>query len=154
MPTRIPALLFLVALPALAEEPAGVEGVIDEARARCAAFEGGTLTVTDTAIVATDLTGDGTRDAVVDGRGLRCSSAVSLFCGGTGGCEIALVAEGTVTPLLAKGWRVVDWAGDRIVLLQVHGSECGGTNLRRCYEALVWSEGAFRTVNESRAGPD
>jgi hypothetical protein len=147
MPTRTLAVLAaLTALTALAGEPAGVQGVIEEARARCQAFEGGTLTVADAAIVPTDLTGDGAPDAVVDGQGLRCSSSASLFCGGTGGCEIALVAEGTVTPRLAKGWRVVDWAGDRIVLLQVHGSACGGTNLRRCYEALVWSEGAFRSL--------
>ena len=120
------------------------DAVIDEADQQCRAFEQGVFHTTDEALVRIDLSGDGEPDALVDGHGFRCSSG-NLYCG-TGGCPLTLLVDGTRTDLLAKAWRVLDWGSHRVLLLQVHGSGCGGTNLRTCMEAVVWSEGAFQSV--------
>lgn len=134
---------FWLPMPALAAETA--EPIIAQARADCRSFENGTLTLGENAIVQADLTGDGLPEEIVDSREFTCSSAASLFCG-TGGCTVTVVAEGVARAFLAKAWRIVDWNGQPILLLAVHGSDCGGTNLRRCYEAVVWSEGRFRSL--------
>ena len=120
------------------------DAVIDEADQQCQSFEQGVFHTTDDVLTRIDLSRDGTPDALVDGHGFRCSSG-NLYCG-TGGCPLTLLVDGTRTDLLAKAWRVVDWGNHSVLLLQVHGSGCGGTNLRTCIEALVWSEGAFRSV--------
>lgn len=128
-----------------AQDP--VEKVIERAREECRGFRNGSLTVADGAVTRVDVTGDGQADAVVDARFFRCSSAASLFCG-TGGCAITVIADGSTTGFLAKGWRIIPWARHRVLLLEVHGSRCGGTNLRSCFQALNWSEGAFRSLGE------
>lgn len=137
------ALVFLsLAFPAMASDQAAA--VIDQARADCAAFENGTLSVPEGAIVTTDLSGDGQPDTLIDTSKISCSSAASLYCG-TGGCSVFVIIGDAVTNLLVKGWQIVDWEGDRILVTAVHGYECGGTNLRHCYRAYVWNEGALRT---------
>lgn len=131
--------LALVSGNALADDQATVlDPVIDALRQECAAFESGVLTVPDDAIQQTDLTGDG-RGWVLDYGKVDCSSMASLSCG-TGGCGLALVVDDHVTERLTKGWQVVDMPPYRVVLTQVHGSLCGGTNLTPCFEALVWDE--------------
>ena len=84
------AALWLPA-PVLATEPA--EDVIEQARADCRAFENGTLTLGENAIVQADLTGDGEPEEIIDSRQFTCSSAASLFCG-TGGCTVTVVVDG------------------------------------------------------------
>lgn len=136
-------LIFMAfAVPAHGGEQA--TEVIDQARADCAAFEGGILTVPEEAIITTDLSGDGHPDTLIDTRLISCSSAASLYCG-TGGCSLFVIVGDSVTNLLVKGWRIVDWDEDRILLTAVHGYECGGTNLRWCYRAYVWSDGMLST---------
>ncbi len=127
-----------------AQETAAQDAVIDEARAQCQAFEDGTFTTTDDVLAQIDLSRDGRPDTLVDGHGFRCTSG-NLYCG-TGGCPLTVLVDGSRTDLLARGWRVVDWGTLSVLLLDVHGVGCGGTNLRPCVEALVWSEGAFRSV--------
>lgn len=117
--------------------PAPVEARLAEARSDCAAFENGTLTLERDALTRTDLTGDGTADLVVDLGRLTCSSAPSLYCG-TGGCTTLFVVGDTVTERLSKGWDVARFGPLTVLLTQRHGSDCGGTNLRPCVEALVW----------------
>jgi hypothetical protein len=144
----LPAALLTLILPALSAA-AGEAEILAAGRAACAGFEGGTFSLAPDAVARTDLDGDGAADTVIDEQGFRCSTAAALYCG-TGGCRVHFLVGDSVQSRLAKGWTVTDWAGDRIVLLQVHGTECGGTNLRRCYEALVWSEGAFRSLRDGR----
>jgi len=143
--TLVIAVVAALWLPTAALASETVEGVIAQARADCRSFENGTLTVAENAIVQADLTGDGRPEEIVDSREFTCSSAASLFCG-TGGCTVTVVAEGVARTFLAKAWRIVDWGSQPILLLAVHGSDCGGTNLRRCFEAVVWSEGGFRSL--------
>lgn len=133
-----------------AQDPAGqnpVDKVIERARGECRGFENGMLTVAEGTVTRVDVTGNGQADTVIDARFFRCSSAASLFCG-TGGCAISVIADGSTTEFLAKGWRLIPWAPRRILLLEVHGSRCGGTNLRSCFQALSWSEGAFRSLSD------
>jgi hypothetical protein len=57
----------------------------------------------------------------------------------------AIVGDRTFS-WLVKGWKVAEWASDRVLLMQVHGANCGGTNLRRCYEAVVWADDRLASV--------
>ncbi|WP_420402744.1 hypothetical protein [Nisaea sp.] len=124
----------------------GTDAVVEAVQAECAAIDGGLLTLEADAIQRLDLTGDGRPDEVIDGRDLSCSSSRTLFCGGTGGCRLFLVVGESVTEEMSKGWKLVRLGHLPVLLLQVHGSRCGGTNLRSCVKALVWSEGAFRAI--------
>ena len=129
--------------------PAALQAEIDTARADCAAFEDGTLEVPWGATTRTDLTGDGAMDLVLDLGQLRCSSAASLYCG-TGGCSVLFAVGDTVTRRLSKGWSVERMGPLTVVLNQRHGNDCGGTNLRPCVEAMVWSpeENRFSSLAE------
>lgn len=133
-----------LALPASASEP--VDAVIDKAQQDCRSFENGVFAMTDRAVSLVDLTGDGKAEKIIDARQFSCSSAASLFCG-TGGCMLTVIAEGKPTEFLAKGWKVIQWDRQAILLLAVHGSACGGTNLRLCFKAVVWSEDGFRSLD-------
>lgn len=147
--TKLPISLFVTCTLATAGAGASDTGdaIIQQARQDCQSFENGVLEITDNPISRVDLTGDGQPDELVDSRAFSCSSAASLFCG-TGGCSLTAIVGGSTTEFQAKGWRIVDWDRQPILLLAVHGSECGGTNLRRCYNAMVWSESAFRSVGQ------
>ena len=138
------ALLLTVVAPSWASE--AIDRVVDQARQDCSDFEDGVLQTTDELLTLIDVTGDGEPDEVVDAHGFHCTTG-SLFCG-TGGCPLTVIVDNTPTEFLAKAWTVIEWGEQPILLLEVHGSECGGTNLRTCFEAVVWSEDGFRTVNQ------
>ncbi|WP_299749552.1 hypothetical protein [uncultured Tateyamaria sp.] len=123
-----------------------VSDVLEGVRTDCASIENGQLTVQDGAVRQVDLTGDGVPDDIVELRLLSCSTAASLFCG-TGGCGIAVIVDQRRFDFLVKAWEIVPFGQDIVLLFNVHGAECGGSNLRRCYEAKVWSEGDFRSVS-------
>jgi len=147
----VASVLSVLAVTARADLPdrATIAETLAAGRAACAAVEGGTFSLAPDAVSETDLSGDGTSDTVIDEAGFRCSSAVSLYCG-TGGCMVhVFVYEERVQSRVAKGWKVIDWPPLRVLLLALHGTECGGTNLRGCVEALVWSDGALHSF---RAG--
>jgi hypothetical protein len=133
---------LLLAAPTAVASP--VDDVLEEARENCARFEDGTFEPRD-AVQPVDLTGDGVPEMVVDESRFSCSSAASMYCG-TGGCMVRAIVGDQTFSWLAKGWTVVDWAGDQILLMQIHGANCGGTNLRRCYEAVVWTDDHFASV--------
>jgi hypothetical protein len=143
------AFAITLSAPAVAE-PSGVEAAMAEASALCQGFENGVFSVEGEAVIEVDLTGDGTPDALIDQSTFRCSSSAgSMWCG-TGGCGLKVIADGVTEDLLVKDWQVIDWHDRKILLTAIHGAECGGTNLRWCYEALVWSEGGLRSVSPSR----
>lgn len=133
--------VLLAAVPAAAEEfPAPVQAEIDQARADCESFEGGDFSMAAEAVQQIDLTGDFTPDWVVDETHMSCSSLASLYCG-TGGCGLSLIVGDIVTERLSKGWMIVDFYQLKAILLDVHGSLCGGINPTPCLEALVWDFG-------------
>ncbi len=141
----VATLVLALALPGPSFAADAAEAVIEAARGECRSLEKGVLEVQDGAVTRIDVSGDGKPDAIVDSSKFACSSAASFFCG-TGGCAVTIIVDGQATDFLAKGWKVVDWNGAPVVLLAVHGNACGGTNLRRCVIAYVWSEDAFRSV--------
>ncbi|MBL9059847.1 MAG: hypothetical protein JNK88_07475, partial [Mangrovicoccus sp.] len=137
------ALGLVAAQPAHADESIVVETEIPPAfaqilasrNAECAGFENGALTVNEGAIIRTDLDGDGTADWVLDETRLACSTAASLMCG-TGGCTVNFLIGDVLTARLAKGWEVVPFPPMTVLLVQIHGVNCGGTNLNACVEAM------------------
>lgn len=145
---RIARVLVLALVPVLAgaaERPPAVEAILADGAAACAGVEDGTFALAEDAVAHVDLTGDGQPDWVVAERGFRCSTSAALYCG-TGGCMVHFVVGSSVDARIAKGWTRIDWPPATVILLELHGTECGGTNLRRCVEAITWSEGAFRSI--------
>lgn len=127
--------------------PAPLAARIDEAREACSDFEGGTLSVGWGAVRRVDLDGDLRPDWALDESAFACSSAASLFCG-TGGCRTHLLVGEALASFLNRGWEVVTFGRERVVLFDVHGSDCGGINPTPCVEAVVWDGEAavWRTV--------
>lgn len=119
--------------------------VIEQARQACTAYNGGQFATGAGAITEVDLTGDGAAEVIVDESSYSCSTAASMYCG-TGGCLVRIITGGQITKRLAKGWRLIEWGSDRIMLLALHGTECGGSGVDRCYEALIWSGDRFLSV--------
>ncbi len=135
-----------MAVATMAAAETAEQKVMEQARKDCSSFENGVLTTTRKAIPRIDLTGDGVPDTIIDAHEFRCSTAASMYCG-TGGCSLWVIVGDKSYAYLAKGWKVVEWANLKVLLLEVHGSECGGTNLRKCVRAEVWSEGGFYSVS-------
>lgn len=135
-----------LALPATAGSTSeAVKRLVEQASQACAAYNGGEFAAGAGAIAEVDLTGDGEADVIVDESAYGCSTAASLYCG-SGGCLVRIIANGQTTERLAEGWRLIEWGDDRIVLLALHGTQCGGVGADRCYEALVWSGDRFLSV--------
>ncbi|NVK42508.1 MAG: hypothetical protein HWE39_14805 [Oceanospirillaceae bacterium] len=123
--------------------------LIDQARQQCSTLNGGELGFQPGTIRLIDLNGDGVDDEIIDESTYTCTSSQTLFCG-TGGCGLKVIVGDRILERLAKQWQTLDWDGDRILLLQLHGAECGGSGLERCYEAISWGDGDFRTVRPPR----
>ncbi|MEZ5911744.1 MAG: hypothetical protein R3D84_05495 [Paracoccaceae bacterium] len=143
---RLPFLVFfcltLVLKPAFAETE--TDRILTEAAAACTDFENGTFAAGD-AVTSVDLTGDDQPDTVIDSAKFTCSSAATMYCG-TGGCSLYAVVGDQRYEWQALGWKLVDWAPDRILLIGRDGGWCGGAGFERCFEALNWSEGRFLTA--------
>lgn len=140
----IAVLLVHTAIPATAETPAAIQDLLDRAAADCAGFENGTLHIGKDALARIDL-GTAEPGWALDTLHLSCSSAASLFCG-TGGCTVRFAAGPHSTDVLSKGWAVVDFGDRRVVVSQVHGANCGGTNLNFCALAVTLDDEGFQSV--------
>ena len=144
---KIHAIVFaalMLAFPAMASEfSAAARTLIVKAENDCK-FEQGVFGVRPSAISRHDLNGDGKPDEIVDTAKFSCSTAASLW-GGSGGTYLYGVVNGKSTEFLAHGWRLADVGGQKVLLLSVHHSECGG-GTGSCYRAYVWSDGEFRTT--------
>ncbi|MEM9395073.1 MAG: hypothetical protein AAGA38_14530 [Pseudomonadota bacterium] len=150
MLTAFTLLIFsATALLAQGDWPAPISDAIAQAKADCAGFESGELDVPWGAVTRTDVSGDGQVDHVLDFGKLICSSMASMYCG-TGGCSVRFVVGDKVTERLSKGWSVERLGPMTVLLNQIHGSNCGGTNLNPCVEAMVWDaeEERFFTLSE------
>lgn len=147
----LPMTVLMLAAQAHADDlPGPVRAAVDQAKAECTAFENGELALEEGALVQVDLTGNGVLDWVVDTLHMQCSSAASLFCG-TGGCQLNLIVAEITTDAQSKGWDVIDFGPNRVVLMDVHGSMCDGINPTPCVAALSWDPEAlqFRSITAS-----
>ena len=126
--------------PALAEKLAAAEK-------SCSEFDNGTFSVAFGAVKRTDLDGDLQPDWALDEAGFACSSAASLFCG-TGGCMSHFLIGDSLSSILNQGWDMTQIGPFHVLLIDVHGSQCGGINPTPCIVAGVWdaSENQWRSA--------
>ena len=110
---------------------------IDEATNACAEFNNGEFALEWGSVQRVDLDGDLHSNWVLNEVGFACSTAVSLYCG-TGGCISHFVIGDDLNSLLNKGWELVTFGTRRVLLADVHGSQCGGINPTPCTTASIW----------------
>lgn len=133
--------LVTVQASAFAQErmdiPTVLQEKIDQAEATCAEFDNGRFALEWGSIARVDLDGDGREDWVLNESKFACSTAASIYSG-TGGTMSHFLVEGQVNSLLNRGWDVATIGGQRVLLADVHGSNCGGINPTPCMTASVW----------------
>jgi hypothetical protein len=117
--------------------PAALAEKVNVARQACADFENGELALEWGAVTRTDLDGDLRPDWVLDESAFACSTAVSLFCS-TGGCTSHFLVDDVVASFRNQGWTVLTFGRSRVLLTDVHGSDCGGINPTPCFIARAW----------------
>ncbi|WP_170579897.1 hypothetical protein [Ruegeria arenilitoris] len=117
--------------------PPGLQAKVGLAARACAEFNDGQFDIAWGAVERVDLDGDLQRDWVLNEAGFACSSAASLYCG-TGGCMSHFLIEDHLFSLLNQGWDMVNTGPFRVLLADVHGSQCGGINPTPCVVASVW----------------
>lgn len=132
-------MLFSSALQAqdISVLPQQLQDKIAVAKEACADFNGGEFALEWGAIERVDLDGDLYADWVLNERAFACSTAASLY-GGTGGSMSHFLVDNQLNSLLNKGWEAVSFGRQRVVLADVHGSQCGGINPTPCVTSSVW----------------
>ena len=129
--------------------PEQLQKKVEMARQACADFEDGAFHLEWGAVDRVDLDGDLTHDWVLNERGFSCSTAASLFCG-TGGCmsHFLVEEEDALHSLLNQGWGLAVLGPNRVLLADVHGSQCDGINPTPCVTASTWDvdEKKWRTT--------
>ena len=131
----------------VSELPFRLQEKVETAAKACAGFDNGEFSLEWGSVERVDLDGDLYRDWVLNEYGFACSTAVSLYCG-TGGCMSHFSVNDEVHSLLNRGWDVVDLGSNRVLLADVHGSQCGGINPTPCVTASVWDaeNGVWRSA--------
>lgn len=145
------AVLLALLLPAPAFAVT-VDDVLAEAKADCASFDNGVLTVAPQAVQPVELTGDATPETVVDWSGFACSTMASPW-GGTGGNLLTVLIAGQRNDFMALGWTVVTLNGP-VLVLALHGAECNATGSQPCAEALVWGGESLLSVRSGGGEED
>lgn len=138
--------------PAIASEmpelPAQLQEKVNLAQKACADFKNGDFVMEWGAVARVDLDGDLRPDWVLNEVSFACSSAASLYCG-TGGCTSHFLVDDVLGSVLNQGWGVVDLGPYRVLLTDVHGSQCGGINPTPCVTASIWDSetGQWRSTS-------
>jgi len=151
----IPAAIVLTASLAAAQSTdlPEVAAEIEYAREACRSL--GTFELVPDRIVKElpDLNGDGRAEIAVDHAGFVCHGAYSIYGGSAGTPLVVLITSpgGYLRfRFRARSWRVVAWPGERgaksILVLSLHGTDCGGVGADPCFEALTWSGGRLLAV--------
>ena len=127
--------------PAIASDisdlPALLRGKVERAQQACSDFENGQFALEWGAVTRVDLDGDMRPDWVLNEAFFACSSAVSIYCG-TGGCMSHFLVGDVLSSLLNQRWDVVDLGPHHVLLAEVHGAQCSGTNPTPCVTASTW----------------
>ena len=152
MMRRLFLVLLLTGLPLTPAQALTADDIIAEARADCASFDKGEMVVMEGAVQEVELTATAPAEVLVDWSKFNCSTAASLW-GGTGGQTMSLLSEGLRQDWLVLGWQVAQF-GQPVLLLQLHGTECGGTGSQPCVEALVWGGESFLSVRAAGGDED
>lgn len=139
--------LAILPLAVNAQELAGLPAALAEkvtvARQACEDFQNGEFTLEWGAVTRTDLDGDLQPDWVLDESSYACSTAVSLYCSmGGGGCMSHFLVGDIVSSFRNQEWTVLTFGRNRVLLTNVHGTECGGNSPTPCSVARVWDREA------------
>ena len=130
-------------IPAIASEiselPALLQEQVVQAQQACSEFESGQFSLEWGAVARVDLDGDLRPDWVLNEVFFACSSAASLYCG-TGGCMSHFLVGDDLASVLNQGWDAVYLGPNRVLLTDVHGSQCGGINPTPCVTASTWDK--------------
>jgi hypothetical protein len=128
--------------------PAALAEKVTAARQACADNGNGEFALEWGAVTRTDLDGDLYPDWVLDESAYACSTAVSLYCS-TGGCVSHFLVGGGVVSFRNQGWTVLTFGRNRVLLTDVHGTDCGGINPTPCFVASAWDAEAtvWRSVD-------
>jgi hypothetical protein len=146
------AAVIALPMPAVASDiselPAQLQEKVSQAQQACSDFENGEFAMEWGAVARVDLDGDLRPNWVLNEVSFACSSAASLYCG-TGGCMSHFLVGNVLASLLNQGWDVVDLGPNRVLLTDVHGSQCGGINPTPCFAASTWDKegGAWRSTS-------
>jgi len=105
-------------------------------------------------IVAADFNLDGVVDPVLDQSKVYCGDSLALWSG-TGGSPVRIFVsngEGGWSEHTTGGFAGrVELIGHVPVWLSlVHGTACDGYGALPCAEALIWGDGAFRSVADGK----
>ena len=139
------------AAPAIAQDwpglPRQLLEKVEAAQRACSDFENGQFAMEFGAVHRVDLDGDLRPDWALNEAGFACSTAASLYCG-TGGCMSHFLVGDTVSSLQNQGWEMTNFGRHRVLLADVHGSQCDGINPTPCIVAAVWdvAEGVWRST--------
>jgi hypothetical protein len=118
--------------------------VLAEAEAQCLGMGGGTF-APGPAVKRSDLTGDGQPEVLIDWAGFDCAQARSAFTG-TGGSPLTVLVGDQRFDMMSKGWRLIEVPAGQVLLMQVHGTDCGGIGADPCFEAAIWNGERFMTL--------
>ena len=117
--------------------PAQLLTKVEAAQQACSNFENGQFALELGAVHRVNLDGDIQQDWVLDEAGFACSTAVSIYCG-TGGCMSHFLIKDHMFSLLNQGWNMANIGPFRVLLADMHGSQCDGINPTPCVVASVW----------------
>ena len=117
--------------------PAALGEKVTAARQACADNGNGEFALEWGAVTRTDLDGDFQLDWVLDESAYACSTAVSIFCS-TGGCMSHFLVGDVVASFQNQGSTVLPFGRNRVLLTDVHGTDCGGINPTPCFVARAW----------------
>lgn len=142
--SRLATALTLLALFPAAGLAATPDEILAEAEAQCLAMGGGTF-APGQAVSAADLTGDGRPETLIDWAGFACAQARSAFSG-TGGSPLTVLVDGRRFDMMSKGWRLIEVPAGQVLLMQVHGTDCGGIGADPCFETAIWNGARFMSL--------
>ena len=131
----------------ISELPVQLQEKVNQAQQACSDFENGEFALELGAVVRVDLDGDLRPDWALNEVFFACSSALSLYCG-TGGCMSHFFVGDVISSILNQRWDVVDLGPNRVLLTDVHGSQCGGIDPTPCVTASAWDaeDGIWRST--------
>lgn len=111
------ALILALSTPAAAQDrPQSLQALLDYHQAACTA-QGGKLAIADDAVTSAFLFGPEDPALVLDSRRLACSTAPTMFCAETIGCELNVFVGDAQHSLIVQDWSLVP--DDDRQLLQV-----------------------------------
>lgn len=147
-------------VPAADTLPGEVQKIYDGLKADCKAAGGKFIGDRGSFASEIEVTNDGRPDWVIEYAATRCTSfGHSAHCG-TAGCSISILGSGrngftSIFNSNVRGWEVVEVAPRRKgLLMEVHGTACGGVGAERCRQTIAWNGRKWDLINSRRGTTD